>query len=178
MSEEAAAARAPRGFDRLARAYAALGIDPPVVSHAPAHTVEEAAALRGAIAGLHTKNLFLKDKGGAHYLVTAPEGAAIDLRRLHAAIGARGRVSFASAEAMAELLGVTPGSVTPLALLNDDERRVLCIFDPALAEAEAINVHPLVNTATTTLPRAALFAILTDSGHPPSIVALPEPPPR
>lgn len=174
MSEEAAGA-APRGFDRLAEAYKARGIEPPTVEHEAAFTVDQAVELRGAIPGLHTKNLFLKDKKGAYFLVTLPEDAAVDLKRIHTAIGAKGRVSFGSAEAMVEMLGITPGSVTPLALINDDERRVTCVFHEALAAAELINVHPLRNTATVTLARADLFAILAASGHEPQVLALPVP---
>ena len=139
------------------------------------HTVDEAKSLRGTIEGLHTKNLFLKDKGGRLFLVTLPESAAVDLKRIHTAIGAKGRVSFASAETLGRVLGVLPGSVTPLALINDDDGAVSCVFHPALAEAETINVHPLRNTATTSLPREALFAILRRAGHEPAVVALPEP---
>ena len=168
-------ASAPRGFDRLAEAFAALGIDPPVVEHEAAFTVDQAVDLRGTIPGLHTKNLFLKDKKGAYFLVTAPEDAAIDLKRIHTVIGAKGRVSFGSAEAMVQMLGVTPGSVTPLALVNDDAGLVTCIFHEALGAAELINVHPLRNTATVTLAREELFAILSRAGHTPTVTALPAP---
>lgn len=166
---------APRGFDRLAAAYAARGIDPPLVEHEAAFTVDQAVGLRGTIPGLHTKNLFLKDKKGAFFLVTLPEDAAVDLKRIHTVIGAKGRVSFGSAEAMVDLLGVTPGSVTPLGLINDDEGRVTCVFHEALGVADLINVHPLRNTATVTLARADLFAILAASGHDPQVLPLPVP---
>ena len=174
MSDATSPASAPRGFDRLAEAYAALGIDPPTVEHEAAFTVDEAVELRGAIPGLHTKNLFLKDKKGSYFLVTAPEDASIDLKRIHTVIGAKGRVSFGSGEAMVEMLGITPGSVTPLALINDDARAVRCIFHEALAAAELINVHPLRNTATVTLARDDLIEILRRSGHEPDVMALPE----
>ncbi|UOM36416.1 prolyl-tRNA synthetase associated domain-containing protein [Acuticoccus sp. I52.16.1] len=175
MSEGASPDAAPRGFDRLAEAFAALGIDPPTVEHEAAFTVDSAVELRGTIPGLHTKNLFLKDKKGAYFLVTAPEDAAIDLKRIHTVIGAKGRVSFGSAEAMVAMLGVTPGSVTPLALINDDAGTVRCIFHQALGEADLINVHPLRNTATVTLARAELFEILRRAGHEPDVMTLPAP---
>ena len=166
---------APRGFDRLAEAYAALGIAPATVEHEAAFTVDQAVELRGTIPGLHTKNLFLKDKKGSYFLVTAPEDAAIDLKRIHTAIGAKGRVSFGSAEAMEAMLGILPGSVTPLALINDDASAVTCIFHSALGTADVINVHPLRNTATVSLTRDDLFAILRRSGHDPAVMDLPAP---
>ena len=70
-----------------------LGIAHPTVTHPPLFTVEESQALRGAIPGGHTKNLFLKDKKGALFLVTALEDAAIELKSLHRRLGASGRSS-------------------------------------------------------------------------------------
>src|SRR4030081_2556764 len=105
-----------------------LGIGHATVSHPPLFTVEQSRALRGQIPGGHTKNLFLKDERGEFYLVVAPEDAAIALKSLHQRLGA-GRFSFGSAEAMRELLGVEPGSVTPFAAVNDTEVRVRVVLD-------------------------------------------------
>src|ERR1700753_587995 len=96
-----------------------LGITHATVSHPALFTVEQSQTLRGQIPGGHTKNLFLRDKKGAFYLVVAQEDAAIALKDLHRRLGASGRFSFGSAEAMGELLGVVPGSVTPFAAIND-----------------------------------------------------------
>ena len=79
------------------------------------------ATLRGEIPGGHTKNLFLRDKKGAPFLVVALEDAAIELKSLHRLLGASGRFSFGSADLMRELLGVEPGSVTPFAVINDKD---------------------------------------------------------
>src|SRR5260370_23113308 len=100
-----------------------LGIAHPTVTHPPVFTVEEARELRGQIAGAHTKNLFLRDKRGALYLVTALEDAAIELKSLHRRLGASGRFSFGSADLMRDTLGVEPGSVTPFGALNDTAGR-------------------------------------------------------
>ena len=89
-----------------------LGIAHTTVTHAPLFTVEQSRALRGAIAGAHTKNLFLKDKKGALFLVTALEDAVIELKSLHRLLEASGRFSFGSADLMRETLGIEPGSVT------------------------------------------------------------------
>src|SRR5690242_12354973 len=83
-----------------------LGIAHATVTHPPLFTVEESRALRGKIPGGHSKNLFLRDKKGAFFLVTALEDAAIELKSLHRALGASGRFSFGSAEQMRETLGI------------------------------------------------------------------------
>ncbi len=146
-----------------------LGIAHKTVTPPAVFTVEEARDLRGAIAGGHTKNLFLRDKKGAAYLVVAPEEAAIELRALHRLLGASGRFSFGSAELLQELLGVAPGSVTPFAAINDKDQRVTVVLDAALMAHETLNFHPLVNTATTSISRDGLLKFLAATGHPPRV---------
>src|SRR5438128_3498049 len=85
-----------------------LGIAHPTVSHPPLFTVEQSQSLRGAIAGGHTKNLFLRDKKGALFLVTALEDAAIELKSLHRRLGATGRFSFGSSDLMMETSASPP----------------------------------------------------------------------
>ncbi|MET0427295.1 MAG: prolyl-tRNA synthetase associated domain-containing protein, partial [Microvirga sp.] len=125
--------------------------------------------------GAHSKNLFVKDKKGRHFLITARDETAIDLKRLHGAIGASGRVSFGSAERLRAVLGVEPGSVTPFAVANDTEGLVTLVLDAALMEHERVNFHPLINSMTTTVSREDLLAFLRDVGHEPMIISLPEP---
>jgi Ala-tRNA(Pro) deacylase len=151
---------------------AGLGIAITTVSHPPLFTVEESRALRGAIPGAHTKNLFLKDKKDAIFLVTALEDAEIDLKSLHHRIGASGRLSFGKPDLLFEALGVTPGAVTVFGLINDQPPRVNLILDEALMASAAINCHPLVNTATTTISRDGLLAFVRATGHEPRIVAV------
>jgi Ala-tRNA(Pro) deacylase len=146
-----------------------LGISHATVSHAPMVTVEESRTLRGTIPGGHTKNLFLKDKSGAYYLVVACEDATIDLKGLHRRLGAKGRFSFGSADALWELLGVRPGSVTPFAAINDVSGKVVVVLDRAMLAHEILNYHPLVNTMTTSIPRAGLMTFLKACGHEPRI---------
>jgi Ala-tRNA(Pro) deacylase len=162
----------PATPDNLFAFLDTLGIAHKTVTHPAVFTVEEARDLRGAIAGGHTKNLFLRDKKGAAYLVVAPEEAAVELRPLHRLLGASGRFSFGSAELMRDLLGVAPGSVTPFAAINDKDRRVTVVLDAALMAHEALNFHPLVNTATTTISRDGLLKFLAATGHPPRIETL------
>ena len=122
-------------FARLDR----FGIVHATVNHPALFTVEQSRSLRGQIPGGHTKNLFLRDKKGAFYLVVALEDAAISLKVLHRRLGASGRFSFGSAEAMAELLGVAPGSVTPFAAINDTTGQVTVILDRAMLDYDVLN---------------------------------------
>jgi Ala-tRNA(Pro) deacylase len=142
-----------------------LGIRHATVRHPPLFTVEESQVLRGQIAGGHTKNLFLKDKRGALFLVTTLEEAEIDLKSLHRRLGASGRFSFGSAEQMRATLGVEPGSVTPFGALNDTEARVTVVLDAAMMAHETLNFHPLVNTMTTSISRDDLVRFLAGTGH-------------
>jgi len=151
--------------DELFAFLDSLGIAHPTITHPPVFTVEEAQATRRDAVGGHTKNLFLRDKKGALYLVVAPEDAAIELKSLHRLLGASGRFSFGSADLMRELLGVEPGSVTPFAVMNDKEGRVTVILDAALMVHDVLNFHPLVNTGTTTISREGLLKFLEATGH-------------
>ena len=151
-----------------------LGIAYENVPHDAVFTVEESESLHAAIPGIHTKNLFLKDKSARFWLVTVEAHARVDLKALAGAIGA-GKVSFGKAEDLERLLGVTPGSVTPLGAINDAGGAVSVVLDPAVAGAARANVHPLRNTATLGLSGADLVAALTAWGHAPMIVAVPSP---
>jgi len=159
----------PAAPDELFAYLDNLNIAYKTVTHPPVFTVEEARALRGAVAGGHTKNLFLRDKKGALYLVVADEDAVIELRALHRLLGATGRFSFGSADLMREFLGVEPGSVTPFAVINDKACRVAVVLDAAMMAHPSLNFHPLVNTATTTIAREGLLKFLEATGHLPRI---------
>ncbi len=146
-----------------------LGIAYSTVNHTALFTVEQSQALRGTIPGAHTKNLFLKDKKDALFLVTALEDASIELKSLHRLLGASGRFSFGSADLMRQTLGVEPGAVTPFGALNDSGGLVTVVLDAALMEHATINAHPLVNTMTTALARDDLVKFLRATGHEPRI---------
>ena len=161
--------------DDLSAFLGDIGIATRTVSHPPLFTVEESQALRGEIAGTHTKNLFLKDKKGGIFLVVAREDADIDLKRLHRTIGAAGRLSFGKPDLLMETLGVVPGAVTPFGLINDRNGRVEVVLDRDLISNEQINCHPLVNTATTTISAQDLLTFIKATGHDPRVVALDMP---
>ncbi len=146
----------------------AMGVEWSLVEHDAVSTVEASAELHATIPGRHTKNLFLKDAGGRFWLVTAPYDARIDLKALPAVIGSR-KLSFGKADDMERLLGVTPGSVTPLAAFNDEGLAVTVVVDAALAAAARVNVHPLRNTATIGVSGTDLVAFLDRCGHVPIV---------
>jgi len=149
-----------------------LDIPHSTVCHPALFTVEHSRALRGTIPGGHTKNLFLKDKRGAFFLVVALEDAEIELKSLHRRLGAGGRFSFGSTDALRELLGVEPGSVTPFAAFNDVAGKVAVVLDSAMLAHEVLNYHPLVNTMTTSISRGGLVKFLKACGHEPRIEAV------
>jgi Ala-tRNA(Pro) deacylase len=163
----------PATRDNLFARLDALGIATTTVEHAPLFTVEQSKALRGDLPGGHCKNLFLKDKKGALWLVVTLEDATVDLKALPARIGAA-RISFGNAALLEEVLGVTPGSVTPFGLINDTGQRVTVVLDQAMMARDPLNYHPLVNDATTAIAPADLLAFIRSCGHDPKIVAVAE----
>jgi Ala-tRNA(Pro) deacylase len=146
-----------------------IGVAHVTREHEAVFRVGEGEEIKAAIPGAHTKNLFLKDAKGQLWLISAEDRTAIDLKRLPPVIGAA-RLSFGNAELMQEVLGVTPGSVTAFALINDARRRVRFVLDRALAEAALVNFHPLTNTATTGVDQAGFRKFLQAVDVAPLIV--------
>jgi len=145
-------------------------IDAERFDHPPVMTVEESERLVPTLPGAKTKNLFLRNKkGDRHFLVTVPHDLAVDLNALGARLGA-GRLGFASAERLERHLGITPGSVSLLALVNDAAHAVEFVIDRRLWQADAVHAHPLRNDATMVVPHASLERFLDVTGHPPRIV--------
>ncbi len=157
--------------EKLLGRFAELGIEITITEHPPVFTVEEARALRGQIPGGHCKNLFLKDKKGVVWLVVTEEDAVIDLKSLPEKIGSA-RLSFGNAELMQELLGVTPGSVTPFGLISDDHNRVQVVLDRKMMDHEKLNYHPLSNDATMTIRSEDLVTFIRSCGHEPRIAQI------
>ena len=150
---------------------AELGIAATTVEHEPVFTVEESVALRESIPGAHTKNLFLTDPDGRMVLVVAKNDTRVDLKALAKRLGF-GRFSFGKAERLEAVLGVSPGSVTPLALINASAAMVTVVFDRAIMDLAEVNCHPLENTATIRLATADLIRFIEECGHEPLIFAL------
>ncbi len=161
----------PATTDDLLAMLDGLGIATQTHSHAPVFTVEESKALRGELPGGHCKNLFLKDKKGALWLVVCSEDRRIDMKNLRHLIGA-GHLSFGKPDLLMRVLGVTPGSVTPFALINDGQVRVNVVLDEEMMTADLLNYHPLTNGMTTAIRPADLLAFIGACGHAPELVRL------
>ena len=155
--------------DRLLAWMAEHGMAQTTHHHPAVFRVDEGHELKAAMPGAHTKNLFLKDKKGRLWLISARQDTVIDLKRAPNTIGSD-RLSFGNETLLWETLGLTPGSVTALGLINDGERRVTFVLDKALWEAEVVNFHPLTNTATTALAQADFRRFLALIGREPIIV--------
>ena len=139
--------------EKLLEALADLGLNTSTLRHEAVFRVGESEGIKDQLPGAHTKNLFLKDDKGQLWLISAEQTTQINLKALPKIIGS-GRLSFGSPERLFDALGVTPGSVTALALINDPGHKVIFVLDKVLAEAEIVNFHPLTNTATTALSQA------------------------
>lgn len=147
-----------------------LGIGYERVDHPPVFTVEEARRLVPPIAGAPTKNLFLRDdKGRRHFLLTVEDGKSVDLKALAAAEGLP-KLGFASPERLMRCLGITPGAVSLLALINDREHAVEVMIDSDLQDAARLLCHPLDNTATFSLAMSDVLRFLEATGHTPRFV--------
>lgn len=153
----------------IAAKFRDLGIESVTYQHPPVFTVDEGREFKNQIPGGHTKNLFLKDKKGQLWLVTALWETVIDLKWLPKRLDAA-RLSFGSAELLQEVLGVTPGSVTALALLNDKDKRVIPVLDARMLECDSVNCHPLLNDKTTNLKPQDLLKFMKELGYNPIVV--------
>ena len=158
-------------FDRetLSVWLKANGVTYTTHDHPAVFRVEEGLDLKADLPGAHTKNLFLKDHRGRLWLISARQDTIIDLKRAAGAMGS-GRLSFGNEDLMWETLGVRPGSVTALGLINDIDRRVTFVLDRLLWDADIVNFHPLTNTATTALDQSAFRQVLALLEREPIVV--------
>jgi Ala-tRNA(Pro) deacylase len=156
---------------------AELGIAQHTFHHPAVFTVVQAKALRGDLKGSHIKNLFLRNKKGQMWLITCHEDRQINLRALGDLLGA-GRLSFASPERLMKFLGVIPGAVTALAVINDHGGKVRMVLDATVLNDTLINVHPLHNAATTALSPHDLQVFLKAMDHEATIVDMDAVPPK
>ncbi len=137
----------------------------------PAHTtVEEGKRLRGEMAGTFTKNLLVRDKQRTCFLIVVQEDIVLDLKGLVGVIGAHRSLSFTSAEQMTALLGVSPGALTPMALINNEGSDIRVVIDASLMDADQVNFHPLVNTESLGIRPNDLLRFIRSTGHEPILV--------
>ena len=155
--------------DRLLAWMAEHDIAQTTHDHPAVFRVEEGLDLKADLPGAHTKNLFLKDHRGQLWLISARQDTVIDLKRAAAVMGS-GRLSFGAEALMWETLGVRPGSVTALGLINDIDRRVTFVLDQRLWDADIVNFHPLTNTATTALTQTAFRRFMNEIQREPLVI--------
>ena len=151
-----------------------LGISFERVDHAPAMTMEVCAAIDEVLEATICKNLLLCNRQGtAFYLLMLPGNKVFKTSVLSKQIGSS-RLSFASSEAMEELLDITPGSVSVMGLMNDHENRVQLLMDQDVLKGEYIGCHPCINTSSLRFRTADLIEkIIPAMGHAPTYVDLP-----
>lgn len=143
-----------------------------IVEHEPVFTIAEALAATPEIGGVKTKNVFLRDaKGARHFLVIVPHDVRLDLAALALTL-ASSKLSMGSPDRLLRHLGVTPGAVSVFALVNDRDRAVELVFDQRVWQAGKVQAHPLRNTATVAIDRAALAVFLALTGHEPRVIAV------
>lgn len=140
-----------------------LNIDYQKVEHPAVYTVEEAKEKVPKIDGVGCKNLFLKTQKKEHFLYTLPEDKQINLKNLSEILEVT-RFHFASPETLEEVLGVIPGSVTPLAIMNDTENKVTVVLDKEL-KGKRVLVHPNRNTATISIKYEDLIKFIESENH-------------
>lgn len=134
-----------------------LKIEFKIFEHPPLFTVDEAKKYRKNMRGFHIKNLFLRDKKKKNYLVIAHEDSLIDLNLLTERINSS-RLSFGSKERLFEELGVFPGAVTPLSVVNNTKKDINIFLDVKMLGQSTIFCHPLVNDKTISLSYNSLLA--------------------
>lgn len=145
----------------------ALNIEYKEITHDAVYTIEEMDALgKDYFEGAKIcKNLFVRDqKGKRHFLVVLPEEKRAPLDVIATKIGST-RLSFASNERLMKYLKLTPGAVTPLSVINDEENAVEVILDEELKNEVKVGVHPCVNTATVLLSMNDVEKYISSCGN-------------
>ncbi len=151
--------------EQVYQKLAELGIAYERYEHPPVPTVEDAEKYWAGIDATHCKNLFLRNqKGNRHYLVVLLHAKKADLRAVADQIG-DGKLSFASPERLLTHLGLTPGSVSPFGLINDQAHAVRVVLDRDLKAAQRVSFHPNINTRTLVLARADFDKFLAACGN-------------
>lgn len=142
------------------------GIAYEVYEHPPVYTVEEARQHAPVLPGADVKNLFLRNKKKTQlFLLTVLSDKVVNMKALEDALNVSGRLSFGSADLLADTLGVSPGSVTPFAMINDTAHRVSFYMDNDIKQSTHIHPHPLRNDRTISLRVVDLITFLEQDGH-------------
>ena len=150
-----------------------LGVPYERHDHAAVFTVEEALEHVPVLPGGKLKNLFLCDrKGKRDFLVVVGFEKRVNLKALAAALEVPG-LRFASPERLQERLGLEPGAVSILGVVNDRDGKVEVVIDRAVWQCDPLQCHPLVNTSTVVIPREGVERFFEATGHTPRIMDVP-----
>ena len=143
----------------------ALGINFQILEHEAVFTVEESRRLRifEKLSGTACKNLFLRNKRGEFFLLTLPAEKRADLKAVAKNLNLP-RLSFASEDELFALMNLHAGSVTPLGIINDAQKKVRVIIDAEL-QGKKLLLHPNTNTATISLAFDDVTKIIRHAGH-------------
>jgi len=145
--------------DELLNVLTQIDIEYTNHEHPAVYTVEEADLHHQGIDGVHSKNLFFKDRKKNLILVVTLSDKPIKIKEMGNKIGVKG-LSFGKPDLLEEVLGVIPGAVTPFAVINDETNRVKVILDQEMMDHDLLNFHPIVNTATTTIASKDLIKFM------------------
>ena len=156
----------PTAPEKLLELLDQLQISYVVHEHPPLRTVEDSKAYRGVMPGIHIKNLYQKNQKKQNFLLVADEDQRVDLKSLYQKIGCD-RLSFGSEDRLVEMLGVRPGAVSPLTLINDPNHKVQLVLDKSLQTNDRIYAHPCVNDMTLGIKGACLQRFFAHTGHQP-----------
>lgn len=136
-----------------------------ITEHEAVYNMDDLASVDLPYPEADAKNLFIRDdKKRNYYLITVVGSKSVPLKEFRARYETR-PLSFASEKDLLAILGLTPGSVTPLGLLNDEEHKAELYIDPSFLQGSGIiGVHPNENTATVWMKTADLLEILKEAG--------------
>ena len=150
-----------------------LGIDYLYLDHQEEFSMGDAADADEAIGVVGAKNVFLRDKKRRNYFLILVNGTKrLDLKQISELTGIK-KLTFCHEDDLDEVLGLTPGAVTPLGLLNDPEGRVQLIIDESLQDEELFAMHPCVNTVTIRMSNQDFMnTVIPAMGHEPIFVAV------
>jgi Ala-tRNA(Pro) deacylase len=160
--------------DALFSLLSSLNIKFELFEHAAVFSSQEAHRLEMDLPGVANKNLFLRnEKRTRYFMVTVAAAKRVDLKALGKQLGVKG-LTFASAEDMERLIGISPGSVSLLALINDCEGKIEVHLDKDVWDGGFIQAHPLRNTATVVFSSADLERFCASTGHDLGRLLIPE----
>ncbi len=142
------------------------------MAHEPLFTCEQAATIASKLEGAKVKNLFLTDRRGFFGLFTVLDNKRVNLKELKKNLH-KSTLSFAKPEDLQKLLNITPGAVTPCALMNDVSKQVSFYLDQEMLQYEMVNVHPLRNDMTITLIMQDLIKFIKSTSHTVNLISIP-----